>query len=255
MTRSASFLSVDVLTLFPELLEAWSRFGVTGRAVQQQRLVLRSWNPADYAAPEGGRVDDRPFGGGPGMVMMYGPLCAALDAARRCNPGAPVLAMSPQGRRLDQAAVRALGRLPGLILLAGRYAGIDQRVLDREVDEQWSIGDYVLSGGELPALVLLEALTRLLPGVLGNAESAGADSFHDGLLGHPHYTRPESAPGGGRAPQVLLGGDHEAIRRWRLKQSLGNTWLRRPELLIGRTLNDEQAALLSEFQREHAAAV
>ena len=223
------------------------------RAVQSRQASLHCWNPRDYAEGRRGTVDDRPFGGGPGMVMMYPPLQAAIRHARQKNPGASVSCMDPRGRRLDQAAVRNLAGRTGLILIAGRYAGIDQRLLDDEVDEQWSIGDYVLSGGELPSLVLIEAVVRLLPGVLGNAESAAADSFHDGLLGFPQYTRPESLPSGS-APEVLLSGHHDDIRRWRLKQSLGTTWLRRPELLEGVQLNEEQAKLLAEFQREHDAS-
>ena len=184
------------------------------------------------------------------MVMRYAPLKAALQAACHCNPTAQVIALTPHGRRLDQQAVQELSRQSGLILLAGRYAGMDQRLMD-EADEQWSIGDYVLSGGELPALVLLEAIVRLWPGVLGNADSAASDSFCNGLLGYPNYTRPACLPDGRQVPDVLLSGHHEAIRRWRCKQSLGLTWLHRPDLLEAFELDGEQAELLAEFQRTH----
>lgn len=252
--RRLAVLRIDLISLFPEMVRAWGEFGVTARAVRGGRVLLHTWNPRDYTKEQRGMVDDRPFGGGPGMVMMYQPLQATIRQARRENPAASVACMSPQGHSLDQRAVRRLAKRSGLILIAGRYAGIDQRLLDDEVDEQWSIGDYVLSGGELPALVLVDAVVRLLPGVLGNADSVAADSFHEGLLGSPQYTRPESLPEGSSAPGILLSGHHDNIRRWRLKQSLGATWLRRPELLEGVELNVEQATLLAEFKSEREDA-
>ncbi len=243
---------VDVITLFPGLIDGLRQFGVSSKALAQGVLCLHTWNPRDFTRDPQRTVDDRPYGGGPGMVLMHGPLRAAIAEARRRNPGARVSFLSPQGRRLEQCAVRELVARPGLILLAGRYAGVDQRLLDQVVDEEWSIGDYVLSGGELAALVLIDTVIRMLPGALGNADSVTQDSFQHGLLGYPQYTRPESV-GGQRVPEVLLGGDHARIRRWRLKQALGGTWLKRPDLLSGLSLDTEQSELLSEFQREYQA--
>ncbi len=235
----------DVITLFPEMFRVMEQ-GVTGRAVQRGRVELRCWNPRDYATDAHRTVDDRPFGGGPGMVMKCGPLVSALREVSRVAPDSRVIYLSPQGRRLDQHGVRVLAAYPGMILIAGRYEGVDERFIDAHVDEEWSIGDYVLSGGELPAMVLMDAVARLLPGVLGHADSALQDSFMDGLLDCPHYTRPEvidDVP----APSVLTSGDHAAIRRWRLRESLGRTWLRRPDLLKKRSLSDEERQLLNEF--------
>jgi tRNA (guanine37-N1)-methyltransferase len=209
---------------------------------------LQTWNPRDFADDAHRTVDDRPYGGGPGMVMMVEPLRRAIDAARKAAPGAPVAYLSPQGRRLDQQVAAELAQRGSMILLAGRYEGVDERLIQSDVDEEWSIGDYVLSGGELPAMVLMDTVVRLLPGVLGHADSAEQDSFVDGLLDFPHYTRPEEI-GGQRVPAVLLSGDHEQIRRWRLKQALGRTWLRRPDLLEGRALSDEEKVLLDEYRR------
>ena len=244
-------MRIDVISIFPSMFEAVSAYGVTGRALVKGVLSLTVWNPRDYTTDRHRSVDERPYGGGPGMVMRPEPLAQAIAAARAANPSAAVLYLSPQGRRLDQAGVEALAARPGLILLAGRYEGVDQRLLDAEVDEEWSIGDYVLSGGELPAMVLIDAVARQLPGVLGHEDSAGQDSFADGLLDCPHYTRPE-VYAGRAVPAVLLGGDHAAIRRWRLKQALGLTWLKRPDLLDTAHLDDEQRELLQEFQREYA---
>ncbi|HEX9628357.1 MAG TPA: tRNA (guanosine(37)-N1)-methyltransferase TrmD [Acidiferrobacterales bacterium] len=244
-------MRIDVISIFPSMFEAVSAYGVTGRALVKGVLSLTVWNPRDYTTDRHRSVDERPYGGGPGMVMRPEPLAQAIAAARAANPSAAVLYLSPQGRRLDQAGVEALAARPGLILLAGRYEGVDQRLLDAEVDEEWSIGDYVLSGGELPAMVLIDAVARQLPGVLGHEDSAGQDSFADGLLDCPHYTRPE-VYAGRAVPAVLLGGDHAAIRRWRLKQALGLTWLKRPDLLDAAHLDDEQRELLQEFQREYA---
>jgi len=242
-------MRIDVVTLFPDLFEIAVRHGVTGRAVQRGAVELGLWNPRDYTTDKHRTVDDRPYGGGPGMVMMVQPLREAIRAARAAAPACKVIYLSPQGRRLDQAAVTEMAARPGLILVAGRYEGIDQRLIDSEIDEEWSIGDYVLSGGELAAMVVMDAVIRLLPGVLGHDQSAVQDSFTAGLLDHPHYTRPEELDGI-KVPEVLLGGDHAAIARWRLKQALGWTWLRRPDLIEGLSLSVEQQALLNEFIRE-----
>ncbi|PMR76244.1 tRNA (guanosine(37)-N1)-methyltransferase TrmD [Billgrantia endophytica] len=247
---------VGVVSLFPEMFDALTRSGVTGRAVSQGRVVLEFYNPRDYATDRHRTVDDRPYGGGPGMLMKVDTLRAAIhaarDRAREATGERPrVIYLSPQGRRLDQQGVRELAAGPPVVVVAGRYEGIDERVVESDIDEEWSIGDYVLSGGELPAMVLIDAAARLVPGVLGHQDSAVEDSFNEGLLDCPHYTRPEVIDGR-RVPDVLLSGHHGEIRRWRLKQSLGRTWLRRPDLLEGRTLGREQQALLEEFIQEYA---
>ncbi|PRD36817.1 UNVERIFIED_CONTAM: trmD [Trichonephila clavipes] len=241
---------VGLVTLFPDMFRAISESGVTARAVATGRLVLESWNPRDFTEDNYRRVDDRPYGGGPGMVMLIEPLRRAIAAARAAAAAkgveAPVIYLSPQGRRLDQPGVRELVAShgeQGVILLCGRYEGIDERLIAREVDAEWSIGDYVLSGGELPAMVLIDAMARLLPGVLNTGASADEDSFTDGLLDCPHYTRPEVYEGE-PVPAVLLSGDHAAIRRWRLQQSLLRTRARRPELMAGRVLSKEERTLL-----------
>lgn len=244
-------MRIDVISLFPAMFEAVSGYGITGRAVKNGLLTLRVWNPREYTEDKHRNVDDRPYGGGPGMVMQAEPLARAIRAARAEAKTAKVIYLSPQGRKLDHAGVHELAQRAGLILLAGRYEGVDERLLETEVDEEWSIGDYVLSGGELAAMVLIDAVTRQLPGALGDEDSADQDSFVNGLLDCGHYTRPEEYAGR-RVPEVLLSGDHEKIRRWRLKQALGRTWLRRPELLQGATLSAEQKALLEEFQREYS---
>ncbi len=235
----------DVITLFPEMFRVMEQ-GVTGRAVQRGLVDLHCWNPRDYTTDVHRTVDDRPFGGGPGMLMKYTPLASALRDVSRVAPDSRVIYLSPQGRRLDQRGARALATYSGMILIAGRYEGVDERFVEAHVDEEWSIGDYVLSGGELPAMVLMDAVTRLLPGVLGHADSARQDSYMDGLLDCPHYTRPEVVDGVS-VPAVLKSGDHAAIRRWRLRESLGRTWLRRPDLLKNRSLSDEERQLLDEF--------
>ena len=240
-----------VITLFPEMLAAVRDYGVTGRAVKAGLVRIEAWNPRDYAEDNHRTVDDRPYGGGPGMVMMMPPLCTAIRNARDTMAGScKVIHLTPQGRLLDQSGVMELAARERLILVAGRYEGIDERIIDTEVDEEWSVGDYVLSGGELAAMVLIDAITRILPGVLGHEDSAREDSFGNGLLDYPHYTRPEEFVGK-RVPEVLLSGNHERIRRWRLKQALGRTWLRRPELLETLNLDKEQCALLEEFRMEH----
>ena len=235
----------DVITLFPEMFRVMEQ-GVTGRAVQRGLVDLHCWNPRDYTTDVHRTVDDRPFGGGPGMLMKYAPLASALRDVSRVAPDSRVIYLSPQGRRLDQRGARALATYSGMILIAGRYEGVDERFVEAHVDEEWSIGDYVLSGGELPAMVLMDAVTRLLPGVLGHADSARQDSYMDGFLDCPHYTRPEVVDGVS-VPAVLKSGDHAAIRRWRLRESLGRTWLRRPDLLKNRSLSDEERQLLDEF--------
>lgn len=249
-------LWIGIVSLFPEMFEAITRHGVTGRAVERGRISLAFWNPRDHATDRHRSVDDRPYGGGPGMLMKVDTLRAAIHAAREGARSATgetprVIYLSPQGRRLDQAGVQELASGPPLVVVAGRYEGIDERVVEGDIDEEWSIGDYVLSGGELPAMVLIDAAARLVPGVLGHQDSAVEDSFNEGLLDCPHFTRPEEVDGR-RVPEVLLSGDHGAIRRWRLKQSLGRTWLRRPDLLEGRELSVEQRKLLAEFIEEYA---
>ena len=241
----------DVVTLFPELIDAFTGCGIVRRAVERELIQVETWNPREFTHDRHRTVDDRPYGGGPGMVMKVEPLRdALLEAKRAAGPAAKVIYLSPQGRALDQSGVRELSGREGLVLVAGRYEGIDERIIDTLVDEEWSIGDYVLSGGELGAMVLVDAVTRLLPGALGAEDSAEQDSFSDGLLDCPHYTRPEVIDGRG-VPEVLLGGNHELIRRWRLKQALGRTRLRRPELLEGRELSKQEIELLDEFLAEH----
>lgn len=242
-------MRIDVISVFPGLVESVAEYGVTGRAVKQGRVGFKVWNPRDYATDKHRSVDDRPYGGGPGMVMMVEPLRRAIRAARADSRDALTVYLSPQGRRMDQAMVSRLATLPHLILVAGRYEGIDERLVELEIDEELSLGDYVLSGGELAAMVVTDAVTRLLPGVLGAEESAQQDSFMTGLLDHPHYTRPDEASGLS-VPPVLQSGDHAAIRRWRLKQALGRTWLRRPELLEAAGLSEDDRQLLDEFIAE-----
>lgn len=246
-------LWVGVITLFPQMFDAITKFGVTSRAVKQGLLQVECWNPRDYTSDKHNTVDDRPFGGGPGMLMMVQPLTDAIRAAKQAAGGnVHTVYLSPQGRKLDQKGVQELSRYPKLLLVAGRYEGIDERVIETEIDEEWSIGDYVLSGGELPAMTLIDAVSRLVPGVLGHEESAEQDSFATGLLDCPHYTRP-AVLADKEVPPVLLSGHHENIRRWRLKQALGRTWLRRPDMLNVLALTKEQRKLLDEFQLEHQA--
>jgi len=243
-------MRIDVISIFPKMFEAITDYGVTGRAMQRKLLTLRVWNPRDFTLDKHRNVDDRPYGGGPGMVLMAEPLAKAIGAARaEQEKSARVIYLSPQGRKLDHKGAWELAGRTGLILVSGRYEGVDERLLSTEVDEEWSIGDYVLSGGELAAMVMIDALARHLPGVLGDEDSALQDSFADGLLDCEQYTRPE-VYGGRRVPEVLLSGDHERIRRWRLKRALGRTWLRRPDLLERLQLTQEQQELLEEFQRE-----
>ena len=239
-------MKIALITLFPEMFAAVTDYGISGRAVKQGLLEITSYNPRDFTEDRHETVDDRPYGGGPGMVMMIEPLSRAISAAREWTDNkALVVYLSPQGSVLNQSAVNGFAKQQSLILVAGRYEGIDERLIQMEVDEEWSIGDYVLSGGEVPAMVLLDALMRQLPGALGHQDSADQDSFADGLLDCPHYTRPEEYEGQG-VPDVLLSGNHEKIRRWRLQQSLVRTQQRRPELLDRLKLNKEQQALLRE---------
>ena len=246
-------MRVAVVTLFPEMVMAVARYGVTARALERGLLDLDCWNPRDYALDRHRRVDDRPYGGGPGMVMMYEPVRAAIAAARDSVDGVSrTVHLSPQGRRIDQRDIGRLARGLPLVMLCGRYEGVDERLLESEVDEELSLGDYVLSGGELAAMVVIDAMTRLVPGALGHGDSAGADSFSNGLLDCPHFTRPDTVAER-KVPQVLISGDHGAIRRWRLKQSLGRTWERRPDLLRGRNLESEERTLLDEYMSERAA--
>jgi len=243
-------MQVAVVTLFPQMFEAIERWGITSRAIERGILEVDCINPRDYASDRHRSVDDRPYGGGPGMVMMLPPLRDAIQVARtRLGEGTHAVYLSPQGRRVDQAAIAELAARERVIFVCGRYEGVDERLLEREVDEELSVGDFVLSGGEVAAMLLVEAMTRLLPGALGHEESARADSFAGGLLDWPHYTRPEVCDGLA-VPPVLLSGDHEAIRRWRLKQALGRTWRRRPDMLRETQLDEEQRALLEEFVSE-----
>jgi tRNA (guanine37-N1)-methyltransferase len=239
-----------VITLFPEMVQMFTQQGVTGRAVKNGKVQVECINPRDFTHDKHRTVDDRPYGGGPGMLMMVQPLKDAILAAKQAaGEKTKVIYLSPQGKKLDQAGVKELAENTSLILVAGRYEGIDERVIQSQVDEEWSIGDYVLSGGELPAMILMDAISRLVPGVLGHEQSAQQDSFSDGLLDCPHYTRPENLDGK-LVPKVLLSGDHDKIRQWRLQQSLGRTWQRRPELLNDLALTEEQQRLLAEYQQQ-----
>jgi tRNA (guanine37-N1)-methyltransferase len=243
-------MRIALVSLFPEMFSAVTEHGVTGRAVAQGVVEVSHSNPRDFTADRHRTVDDRPYGGGPGMVMKIEPLRQAIAAAREAaGPGAKVIYLSPQGERFDHRRAVALAAEEALVLVAGRYEGVDERLLETEVDEELSIGDFVLSGGELAAMVVVDAVTRQLPGVLGHEQSAQEDSFADGLLDCPHYTRPEEYRGR-RVPEVLLSGNHEEIRRWRLKQALGRTYERRPDLLAGRALTPEEETLLAEYRRE-----
>ncbi len=251
-------MQFDVVTLFAPMFDAITQHGISRRAVERGLFALHCWNPRDFASDNYRTVDDRPYGGGPGMVMLAEPLEKALQAARdrqqqQSGQQPKVVYLSPQGQPLTHSLVMQLKAEPGLVLLAGRYEGIDERVIQRQVDLEVSIGDYVLSGGELGAMVLIDAIVRQLPGVLNDAGSAEQDSFVDGLLDCPHYTRPEVYEGIS-VPDVLLSGNHAEINRWRLKQALGRTWQRRPELLASRQLTKEESRLLASFQKEQDSA-
>ena len=245
----------DVVTLFPDMFDALTEYGITQRARERGVFELVLWNPREFAVNAYRSVDDRPYGGGPGMVMMADPLGKALRAAKARQSSCGVrssrtLYMSPQGRPLDQTLVDELAEIEGLVLLAGRYEGIDERLIELEIDEEVSIGDYVVSGGELPAMVMIDSIVRRMPGVLNDADSASEESFVAGILDFPQYTRPEVFAGQ-PVPPVLLSGNHADIRRWRLKQALGRTWRRRPDLLANLQLDTEQAMLLEEYKAEY----
>ncbi len=243
-------MQMQVVTIFPEMVRTIAEFGVVGRAVERQLITLDCQNPRDFTHDAHRTIDDRPYGGGPGMVMKYEPAAAAIAAARAKLPaGSPVVYMSPQGAAFDQAMAQRFAGLPGIVLLAGRYEGIDERLIESQVDEELSLGDFVLSGGEIAAMAVIDAVTRLLPGVLGDEASASQDSFMDGLLDHPHYTRPEEIDGR-RVPGVLLSGDHARIAKWRYQQALGRSFERRPDLVEKLDLNDEQQKLLDEYLEE-----
>ncbi|OUS25288.1 tRNA (guanosine(37)-N1)-methyltransferase TrmD [Gammaproteobacteria bacterium 45_16_T64] len=249
-------MKFGIVTLFPEMFSAVTDYGVTGRAVKSGLMQLDCINPRDFTQDVHRTVDDRPYGGGPGMLMIPGPLIEAINSAKAtclaaCDKesAVKVVYLSPQGKTFDQQAAKRFANEDALVLVAGRYEGIDERVIQSVVDEEWSIGDYVLSGGELPAMTMIDAITRLLPGVLGHQDSAEEDSFTDGLLDCPHYTRPERFRDSG-VPKVLLSGNHQAIKEWRLKQSLGRTWERRPELLESKDLDNKQQALLDAYKKE-----
>ena len=240
-------MQTAVVTLFPDVIEAALAAGVTGRALRDLKLRCATVNPRDFADDARNTVDDRPFGGGPGMVMMVDPLKRALDAAKAQVPeSAPVVFLTPQGERFDQRLVAELAALPGFVLVAARYEGVDERFVGTQVDRELSVGDYVLSGGEMAALVVLDAVARMLPGVLGNPDSAASDSYMDDLLDCPHYTRPEVVDGVS-APSVLLSGDHGAVAAWRRREALGRTWQRRPEMLLDRELNAADRTLLADY--------
>jgi len=248
----------DVITIFPEMFDALADHGITRRALDEKAFELKTWDPRDFTTDNYRRVDDRPYGGGPGMVMLPDPLQASIDAARKrqveAGVEAPVVVlMSPQGERLDEGLVKELASQPGLVIIAGRYEGLDERLVKESVDREVSIGDYVTSGGELPAMVLIDCLVRHLPGALNDGRSAVEDSFAGGLLDWPHYTRPEEWKGS-KVPDVLLSGNHAAIARWRRKQALGRTWDRRRELLDESKLSREDRQLLEEYRREQQAA-
>jgi len=247
-------MRIAVVSLFPQMIRDALAHGVVGRAVDRGGVDVQCVDPREFAHDVHRSVDDRPYGGGPGMVLKIEPLRAAVRAAaQRLPEGSRRVYLGADGERFDQRRARQASGLPGLVLVAGRYEGIDERFIATEVDESWSIGDYIVSGGELPALVVIDAIARLVPGTLGSSESAVQESFSDGLLDWPHYTRPPTDSAGG-VPGVLIGGDHAAIRRWRLREALGRTWLRRPEMLERRGMSAEERLLLEEFKRERVAS-
>lgn len=235
-----------VISLFPEMFTPLN-LGITGRALADEIVKLELWNPRDFTTDKHKSVDDRPYGGGPGMVMMVEPLVAAISAAKNAAPEEPtVIYLSPQGKKFNQSIAAKLAQKKSAILVSGRYEGIDERIIEQEIDEEWSIGDYILTGGELAAMVIMDATIRLIPGSVGDQNSVSEDSLTSGLLKYPQYTRPENTEGS-EVPDVLLSGHHDLIDKWRLKQSLGKTWLRRPDLLAKKQLSDEELALLTEF--------
>jgi tRNA (guanine37-N1)-methyltransferase len=250
-------MQLGIVTLFPEMFAAVTEHGISGRAVRSGLMNLELFNPRDYTTDKHRTVDDKPFGGGPGMLMKTEPLMASIAAARQAvrqkqtiDEKARVIYLSPQGQTLKQGSIIDLAKRESMVLLCGRYQGIDNRVLENEIDEEWSLGDFVISGGELAAMTLIDAMTRFQPGALGDEGSVLEDSFSNGLLHSPEYTRPQSIDGSD-VPKVLLSGDHEAIRKWRLKQSLGATWLKRPDLLQVMSLESEQEELLEQFKQDY----
>jgi len=240
---------IDVITLFPEMVEQVVKYGVVGRAEDQNLISLECWNPRNYTLDKHRTVDDRPYGGGPGMLMKVQPLEETIQAVREKNPQAQLVYLSPQGKLVDQDMLAKQIKAGSVIFLCGRYEGIDERLVQQEVDQEWSIGDYIISGGELAAMVCIDAMTRLIPGALGHEQSAQQDSFSDGLLDYPHYTRPDEYKGM-KVPEVLMNGNHRHIEDWRERQSLGRTWQRRPDLLELKVLDDRLLALLNDFKDE-----
>ena len=242
-------MRIDVITLFPEMVEQVVKYGVVGRAADQSLINLECWNPRNYTLDKHRTVDDRPYGGGPGMLMKVQPLEETIQAVREKSPRAQLVYLSTQGKPVDQDMLAKQINTGSVIFLCGRYEGIDERLVQQEVDQEWSIGDYIISGGELAAMVCIDAMTRLIPGALGHEQSAQQDSFSDGLLDYPHYTRPEEYKGM-KVPEVLMNGNHRHIEDWRERQSLGRTWQRRPDLLELKVLDDRQLALLNDFKDE-----
>lgn len=245
-------LGIGVITLFPEMFQSL-HFGITGRAIANGLISLSLWDLRHFSTDKHQTVDDRPYGGGPGMVLKLEPLCAAIKAAKAQLTHKPkCVYLSPQGKQINHSVLTDfIASEQSLLLIAGRYEGIDERVIETDVDEEWSLGDLVLSGGEIPAMAVIDGLARLIPGALGCAQSSAEDSFADGLLDHPHYTRPQHSPDGRSVPEVLVSGDHQAIKEWRLKQALGRTYLKRPELLAQRCLTEKEKKLLTEFKLEY----
>ncbi|MDP6536626.1 MAG: tRNA (guanosine(37)-N1)-methyltransferase TrmD [Gammaproteobacteria bacterium] len=247
-------MQIGIVTLFPEMFAAITDYGISSRAIKNALVSVDFWNPRDFATDKHRTVDDKPFGGGPGMLMKTEPLLESIHAARQAlsqqTETARVIYLSPQGSPLRQADIIELARRPNMVLVCGRYQGIDARIIESEIDEEWSLGDFVISGGEIAAMALIDAMIRFQPGALGDEDSARQDSFTNGLLHSPEYTRPQSVDGE-RVPEALLSGDHEAIRVWRLQQSLGSTWLKRPDLLEALNLNEEQQQLLDQFKNEY----
>ncbi|VFP78338.1 tRNA (guanine-N(1)-)-methyltransferase [Candidatus Erwinia haradaeae] len=242
---------IGVISLFPQMFQVITHYGIINRAVKTGLLSINTWNPRNFTSDKRQTVDKRIYGGGPGMLMTIEPLKRAIHAAKKSGgKDGKVIYLSPQGHKLNQTKVYELATSKTLILVCGRYEGIDERLIQTEIDEEWSIGDYILSGGELPAMVMIDSICRCLPGALGKKESAEQDSFSDGFLDYPHYTRPEISEGI-EVPSILLSGDHSKIKRWRLKQAIGSTWIKRPELLENRILTAEQKILLSEFKNEY----
>ncbi|MFB1036698.1 MAG: tRNA (guanosine(37)-N1)-methyltransferase TrmD [Sinobacterium sp.] len=244
-------MQIAIVSLFPEMFAAISEYGVTSRAINNGLATLKFYNPRDYTTDKHRTVDDRPYGGGPGMLMKVAPLRLAIQAAKAELGEAKVVYLSPQGQAITQQVVAAHSNAKPLVLVCGRYEGIDERLIAAEVDEEWSLGDFVLSGGEIAAMAVIDAMIRLIPGALGHADSADQDSFSQGLLDCPHYTRPEVLDGS-QVPEILLSGDHEKIRRWRLEQSLGRTWQRRPDIIEDLELDSEQQGLLADYIRKLA---